>query len=107
MNIWVLIFWMMVVTFGVRYPVLALLGRMELPRPVIRALSYVPISVLTAITVPAMLFPTGEGIDMGLDNAYLYAGIISVIISWRTKKLLPTILIGMAVFLMWRFVLPF
>jgi len=55
----VLVFGMMLVTFGVRYPVLAILGRLELPPRILNALRYVPVAVLTAITVPAVLAPGG------------------------------------------------
>ncbi|MEL6149567.1 MAG: AzlD domain-containing protein, partial [Chloroflexota bacterium] len=47
-----LVLGMTAVTFGVRYPSLALVGRMQLPDSVIRALRYVPVAVLTAIIVP-------------------------------------------------------
>jgi len=100
-EVW-LIFGMMLVTFGVRYPVLAIVGRIQLPEPVLRALKYVPAAVLTAIVVPAVLYPEGNQIDLRLDNAYLVASIVAVLVAWRTKNLLWTILIGMAFFLLWR-----
>jgi branched-subunit amino acid transport protein len=92
---------MTAVTFGVRYPVLALVGRLRLPQPVIRALRYVPVAVLTAIVVPELLIRDGAW-HVSIDNAYLVAGIVSIVISWRTKNLLLTIVIGMGVFLLWR-----
>lgn len=96
-----LVLGMMAVTFGVRYPVLALLGRMELPAAVLRALRFVPVAVLTAITVPAALAPAGS---LALDwrNAYLVAGVVAVVVSWRTRSLLATIVLGMGAFLAWR-----
>ena len=96
-----IIFGMMVVTFGVRYPVLALVGRIELPKPVFRALQYVPVAMLTAISVPAVLMQNDQ-VDVTLDNAYLIGAIVAIIVAWRTKNLLWTIIIGMAVFLLWR-----
>ena len=94
----IIILGMALVTFAVRYPVLALVGRMSLPEPVLRALKYVPPAVLTAIVVPAVLLPEGE-LAVRLDNAYLIGAIVAVIIAWRTRSLLWTILIGMAIFL--------
>lgn len=96
-----LILGMMLVTFGVRYPMLAIVGRLELPSNVVRALRYVPVAVLTAISVPAVVMPKGT-IDIGIDNAYLVAALVAVIVSWRTKNLLATIVIGMGGFLLWR-----
>lgn len=92
---------MMAVTFGVRYGVLALVSRMTLAPQIIRALRYVPVAVLTAITVPAVAAPQGEVI-FALSNAYLYAGVIASVIAWRTRNLLLTIGLGMAVFFVWR-----
>ena len=40
---------MALVTFMIRYPVLAFLGKIPLPEPLFRALKYVPPAVLTAI----------------------------------------------------------
>ena len=101
MDEFLLILGMMLVTFGARYPVLALVGRIRLPERVLRALRYVPPAVLTAITIPAMLMPEGE-IFLSHTNAYLVAGTATALVSWRTKNLLLTIVVGMGVFLAWR-----
>lgn len=105
MNEVVLIAGMAAVTFAVRYPVLALVGRLELPPRVLAALRFVPTAVLMAIIVPAMLAPAPAGeVSISPTNAYLIAGIFAVFISWRTKNLLLTIVLGMAAFLLWRVV---
>lgn len=92
---------MALVTFTVRYPVLAIFGKLDLPENVMRALRYVPVAVLTAIIVPGMVAPTGTA-DLSFTNAYLAAGIVAVGIAWYTRKLLPTIVLGMIFFLLWR-----
>jgi branched-subunit amino acid transport protein len=92
---------MMLVTFGVRYPTLALVGRLDLPDPFFRALRFVPPAVLTAIIVPAMLMPAGP-LDISHTNAYLVAGIASIGVAWWRKNLLLTIVAGMSVFFFWR-----
>ena len=93
---------MFAVTFGVRYPVLAFVSRINLPPLVRKALKYVPPAVLAAITVPAVLIPGGDTLDLSYSNTYLLAGIVAAVVSYRTKNLLWTILIGMAVFLVLR-----
>jgi len=103
MNEFLLIFGMMLVTFGVRYPVLALVGRLDLPPNVRRGLEFVPVAVLTAITVPAMLMPN-DTINLRPENAYFYAGVIAIFIAWRSKNLLLTIALGMVIFLVWQVV---
>ncbi len=101
MNEFILVLGMMLVTFGVRYPVLAVVGRLNLPPAVLRALQYVPAAVLTAIIVPAVLIQEGT-VNFSPQNAALVGAIIATGIAWYTKSLLWTILIGMAVFLFWR-----
>jgi branched-subunit amino acid transport protein len=88
---------MAAVTFGVRYPVLALVGKVQLPPRVIRALKYVPPTVLTAIIIPEVLIPNRE-LRLAPDSPYLIAGVIATVVAWRTKNLLLTILLGMGAF---------
>lgn len=102
MNEVVMIAGMALVTFAVRYPVLVLVGKIPMPDRVFRALRYVPPAVLAAIIAPAVLMPNGETIEIALTNSYLVAGIIAGLIAWRTKSLLLTIVIGMAIFLLLR-----
>ncbi|MBN1427738.1 MAG: AzlD domain-containing protein [Anaerolineae bacterium] len=99
MNEVILIVGMVAATFLVRYPVLALLGKVSMPEPVLRALRYVPPAVLTAIIVPEVLMPGGQ-IKIA-NNAYLIAAIVAMLISWRTKSLLLTIILGMATLWLW------
>lgn len=103
MNDLLLVAGMAAVTFGVRYPVLVLVGRIPLPASVFRALRYVPPAVLTAIIVPAVLMPEGT-VDVSPTNAYLVAGIASALVAWRSKSLLLTIIVGMVVMLLWQVV---
>lgn len=105
MNEFVLIAGMALVTFAVRYPVLVLVGKIPLPERVFRALRYVPPAVLAAIVVPAVLMPDGQTIEFSPTNSYLVAGIVAGLISWRTKNLTLTIVIGMAFFLLMRLAL--
>jgi branched-subunit amino acid transport protein len=101
MNEALLVLDMALVTFGVRYPVLAIVGRVDLPPAVARALRYVPPAVLTAIVAPAVLMPEGD-LALGLDNAYLIGALAAGLVAWRARSLLATIGIGMAAFLIWR-----
>ncbi len=92
---------MALVTFAVRYPVLVLVGKIPLPRRVFRALRYVAPAVLAAIVAPAVLMPNGT-IDLAPSNSYLVAGIAAALIAWRTRNLMLTIVLGMAIFLLLR-----
>jgi branched-subunit amino acid transport protein len=99
MNEVLLIAGMVAATFLVRYPVLALLGRVSMPDPVLRALRYVPPAVLTAIIVPEVLMPDGQ-LKIA-NNAYLIAAVVAALVSWRTRSLLLTIVLGMAALWLW------
>jgi branched-subunit amino acid transport protein len=97
MNELLLIAGMLAVTYGVRYPLLALAGRRRFPEPVIRALNYAPVAVLTAICAPMVLLPGGEW-QVTPTNPWLLGAITSVLVSWRTRHLLATIAAGLVVF---------
>jgi len=99
----ILIAGMVAVTFAARYLPLVMAGRLRLPRVVETALRYVPVAVLTAITVPAVLMPKGT-LEVQVGNPYLFGSLAAILVAWLTKRLLPTIVGGMAVFLFWKLV---
>ena len=105
MNEILLILGMTLVTFLPRYGVLALMGRIEMPQPLFKALRYVPVTVLSAIIAPDLLLKDGN-VNLALNNSFLAAGIIAILVSWRTKDLLLTIVLGMAALWVWRAVFP-
>lgn len=96
-----LILGMMAVTFGVRYPILALSGRIRMPNWLVRALGFVPVAVLSAITVPMILAPQGE-FALSWGNEYLVAGVCSIVFVAITRHLLWTIVLGMTLFIVLR-----
>ncbi len=93
---------MFAVTFGVRFPVLKLAGSVDLPSWLRRALRYVPVAVLTAILFPMMLMPEGV-MSFSADNAHLIAGAVAAVIAAISRHLMLTIVIGMSLFLLLRF----
>ena len=98
MNEFLLIAGMALVTMGTRIPVLMMLSSRELPKGVFRALRYVPPAVLSAIIFPAVLMPGGE-LTLSWDHPPLIASIAAVLVAWRTRNLLLTIVVGMAALL--------
>jgi branched chain amino acid efflux pump len=103
MNIWLVLLLGGLLTFGMRYSFIYLLDRFELPDTLRRALRFVPPSVLTAIVVPE-LFLRSNQIDVSLTNFRLLAGVVAVLVAWRTKNTLLTILAGMVALLILEFV---
>jgi branched-subunit amino acid transport protein len=84
-----------VVTFATRLSFIALLGRLEMPRVVGRALRFVPPAVLSAIIVPELVVRDGAPV-FSVENARLLAGVVAAAIAWRTRNVLLTIASGMA-----------
>ena len=93
MNIWLVMLLGGVITFGMRFSFVWLLGRYEVPMTMRRALHYVPPAVLSAIVFPELFLPGGE-FDLSLGNARLLAGLVAVAVAAWTKNSLLTILAG-------------
>ena len=99
MNIWLIFLLGGLLTFGMRFIFIYLLGRFEVPDTMRRALRFVPPAVLSAIVVPELLIRSGQ-IDVSWMNFRLLAGVAAVLVAWKTKNTLLTILGGMAVLLL-------
>lgn len=96
MNIWLVMVLGGLLTFAMRFSLIYLFGRFEVPEAIRRALRFVPPAVLSAIVLPE-LFLHGGGFDISLDNHRLLAGLVAVGVAWKTRNTLVTILAGMAV----------
>lgn len=90
---------MAAVTFGIRYMLFPISGRMQFPKWLEKGLRYVPPAVLTAIIVPSVLVPDGKNLDLSLNNPYLIGAIAACIIGGVFKNLLLTIVLSMVIFL--------
>jgi branched-subunit amino acid transport protein len=97
-NIWLVILLGGALTFGMRLSFIYLFGRFEIPATVKRALRFVPPAVLSAIIAPALFMPNNT-LDLSWSNYRLIAGAVAVIVGWRTKNTLLTILAGVAALL--------
>ena len=90
---------MALVTFAIRYIMFPISGRFQFPELFERGLKYVPPVVLAAIIVPSVLMPTGETLDLSLNNPYLVGAIAACVVGGVFKNLLLTIVVSMVVFL--------
>lgn len=100
MNIWLIMLIGGLITFGIRFSLIYLLGegRFEVPQTMRRALHYVPPAVLSAIIFPELLFQNGA-FDLALANTRLLAGLAAILTAWFSRNTLLTILAGMAALL--------
>ncbi len=102
MSIWLIMLIGGLLTFGMRLSFIYLLGRMDIPDRLRRSLRFVPPAVLSALVVPELLMPGGQ-LDVSFDNHRWLAGLVAVLVAWRTKSILLTILAGMAALLILQF----
>jgi len=94
MYLWLTILGMGVVTYGLRLSLIALLGRLEVPPLVSRGLRFVPPAVLSAIILPELVQPGGQ-LNLSLGNVRLLAGLLALLVAWRTRNVLLTVGAGM------------
>ena len=99
MSIWLVFLLGGLLTFGMRFIFIYLLGRFEVPEVMRRALRFVPPAVLTAIVVPELVIRSGQ-MDLSLMNFRLLAGVVAILVAWKTRNTLLTILGGMVVLLL-------
>lgn len=100
--LWLTIVAIGILTFAIRLSFIALSGTLHLPVAIERALQFVPVAALTAIIVPELVLPGGN-LDLSLGNARLIAGIVAILVAWRTRNALLTILAGMLTLWLLRF----
>ena len=98
MIIWLTIIAAGLITYATRLLPIISYGRFEMPNQVERALRFVPVAVLTAIFLPELVY-IQEELMLSFRNPRLLAGLLAVVVAWRTKNVMYTILVGM--FALW------
>ena len=83
-------------TFGTRFVMLSGWVAHGLPRWLIDALAFVPIAVLTAILVPAVLIDPATQQIIVIGNARIVAAVVATIIALLTRNVIATISSGLA-----------
>ena len=86
-------------TYTIRLSFILLLERWQPPNLLRRALRFVPPAVFAAIILPEMVYRNGT-LYFTPVNPRLLAGLLAVLIAWRTKNVLVTIAAGMAILLL-------
>ncbi len=94
MNIWLVMLAGGLITFGIRFVLIFLFGKFEIPPTLRRALHYVPPAVLSAMVFPELLIRDGH-IALALGNTRLLAGLVAIVVAWFSKNTLLTIVAGM------------
>lgn len=92
--LWLTLLCIGAMTFAIRLSFITFFSKREMPPFLLSTLRFVPLSVLSAIIFPA-LFLNANRLNLSLSNARLIAGILAVLVAWRTKNVLLTIIVGM------------
>jgi branched-subunit amino acid transport protein len=98
MSIWLVMLLGGALTYLTRLSFIALQDRISMPSLVQRALRFVPPAVLSVVIFQE-LFYQNSSLNFTLTNTRLLAGIIAVVVAWRSRSPLLTIVIGMAALL--------
>jgi branched-subunit amino acid transport protein len=99
-NIWLVMLLGGLITFCMRFSLIYLFGRFEVPETIRKALHYVPPAVLSAIIFPELFLRDGA-LNLSFDNTSLLAGLVAILVAWFSKNTLVTIIAGMlALFLL-------
>lgn len=93
MNIWLVMLLGGLITFGMRFSLIYLFGRFEVPPTLRKALHYVPPAVLSAIIFPELFLHNGA-LDLSFGNIRLLAGLIAILVAWISRNTLITIIAG-------------
>ena len=93
-EVWLAIVLAALITLAERGIFLVTATDRRLPDVLQRALSYVPAAVFAAITLPALLRPSG--VALGPVDVRLLAGVVAGVVAWRTRNVTLTFLTGMA-----------
>jgi branched-subunit amino acid transport protein len=93
-NIWLMMLIAGIVTYATRLSFILLVGQRQVPPLARRALRFVPPAVLTAIIVPEIMLQNGQ-LAITPGNARLLAGLLAILVAWRTRNALLTIVVGM------------
>lgn len=91
-EIWATIIGLALATYAIRFSFLGLIGARPLPPAVVRALSFVPVTVLPALAAPAV-FGADDG-GLALDPVRVLPAAMAVAVGMATGRLLPGLLAG-------------
>ena len=94
--IWFLMIATGIFTFATRFIMLSGIFGKKLPVWLIEALRFVPIAVLTAIIIPAVLIDPANKHIAVTDNPRLLAAFIAIAVALITRQIITTIGAGLA-----------
>jgi branched-subunit amino acid transport protein len=95
---------MAAVTYTPRVLPLFVLSSRSVPPWVIAWLRYVPVAVLAALLFPSIVVQEHR-VDLGSGNLFFWAAFPTLFVAWKTRSLFGSVLIGMMLVAVARYVL--
>ncbi|HDB6593702.1 TPA: AzlD domain-containing protein [Staphylococcus aureus] len=103
MNMLILILLCGIVTLLIRIIPFIMISKVQLPDVVVRWLSFIPITLFTALVIDSIIQQTPHGEGCTLNIPYIIALIPTVILSIITRSLTITIISGIVIMAALRF----
>ncbi|HCX2781526.1 TPA: AzlD domain-containing protein [Staphylococcus aureus] len=103
MNMLILILLCGIVTLLIRIIPFIMISKVQLPDVVVRWLSFIPITLFTALVIDSIIQQTPYGEGYTLNIPYIIALIPTVILSIITRSLTITIISGIVIMAALRF----
>lgn len=92
-----LVLGMGIVTYLPRWFPLMLLSRRQLPEWLRQWLDFIPVAVLSALILPAVV-TAGAPRHLDVFQPALFVSILTLLFAWKTRSLAGTVIAGMALF---------
>jgi branched-subunit amino acid transport protein len=93
--LWAVILVVGLLNYLSRLSFIALFARVEMPPVLARALRFVPAAMLTAIVVPALVFPTPGVLALAPGNPKILAALVAAGVAWKFRSVTATMIAGM------------
>ncbi|MCP3973898.1 MAG: AzlD domain-containing protein [bacterium] len=94
MSPWLIVLLVALGTYLTRLSFIGILGDREIPTSIERPLRLVAPAAIAAIAIPELIAPAGP-VDLSFDNLRLFAGLIAIVVAWKTRSIGWTIATGM------------
>lgn len=95
MTPWLIVLIVGAGTYLTRLSFIGILGDREIPSYMERPLRLVAPAAIAAIAIPEFVAPA-DVVDISFDNLRLFAGIIAIVVAWKTRSIGWTIAGGVA-----------
>lgn len=87
---------MMLATYPLRLVPLIALSDRKLPEPLVRWMRYIPPAVFSALVFPGLLLRNGAP-AVTISNPYLWAALVTFLVTMATRNLSTSVIAGIAV----------